>query len=171
MRIASATLDVTTLGLLGENHFEAMAVPGILAQLTALGEAAVGDAWKVFRYHDEPSVLIRYMPPYQGFSSSPFAMTSAMEEILRIAAAEECTRLAITLGDAQSMGVPTHIFYQGIVRGLVDGIPRYHAMRHVALVTLNMTDKKALDTVLSEFEPASTLIVSHDQATGVAAIP
>lgn len=169
MRIENATLDVTTLGLLGDGHFEAMAVPGILAQLTALGEAAVGDAWKVFRYHDEHGVLIRYMPPYQGFSSSPHVMASAVKEILRITAQEECSRLAITLGDVLSMGMPANVFYQGVVDGLVQHLPRYRVIRHVSLVVLNVTDKKTLDAVLGECHSVSMQVKSNAWAIEKAA--
>jgi len=171
MQVEDATLEVTTLGCFEDDDFEAMAVPGILAQLTALGDVAVGNAWKVFRYHDEPNVLIRYMPPYQGFSSSPLAMASAVEEILRIAAQEECSHLAITLGDVQSMGVPARAFHQGIANSLLHCLPRYRVIRHVSLVALNMTDKKTLDTVLSECHPAAATMNSNDQDIGIAAIP
>ncbi|WIX33279.1 hypothetical protein QO259_01070 [Salinicola sp. JS01] len=137
MKLSNITVDVTTAGLLTGDEYDVIGVPGTEEQLSKLGTVALGEVWTVSRYRDESCGLIRYMPPYKGFSRFEKALESSITKCVIVADRNEYHALAISLCDYSRLSVDKRQFFEDIFEGLNNAVANVRCLKKVILIAQN----------------------------------
>lgn len=137
MKVEGINVSVTTMGLLTGDEYDVIAVQGTEEQLSTLGKAALGEAWTVSRYKDENCGLIRYMPPYRGFSELEVDLESSIARCITVADRHEYRSLAISLCDFSRLGIDKRQFLEAVFVGLSETLCRVHHIQRIILIAQN----------------------------------
>jgi|GEM_PF-3651424 len=146
MKVEEINVSVTTMASLTGDEYDVIAVPGTEEQLSTLGPPAVGEAWTVSRYKDENCGLIRYMPPYQGFSDLETDLKSSIAKCITVADRHEYRSLAISLCDDSRLSIDKAQFFEAIVEGISGASSRAHHLQRMILITQDTKTQADLTT-------------------------